>query len=390
MKVAILGGAGIQALGTIYDLLENTDVTKILIADADLAKAEARVRAIGDERLAVASVDLANEEATAKVIEDYDVVINCGPAFLCPTVTRAALRVGKNYVDLGAWPEQTEEQLKLHPEFEKAGITAILGMGSAPGISNMMALVGVEQLDTVQDIDIIIAMRDFTQYASPLVWPYALDTILDEYTKEPIIVRDGIVTRIPPLVNEPVIFEEPIGLAYPMYTIHPEPITLYESFRDKGCRNTSFRIALPEEFHRKIKFLVELGFGRDEPIQLGNLMVSPRQVLLALAAQLKPDTNTEREQYSVTRVVVRGEKNGQRIELTVEMYVGSMKRWNIPAGALKTSVPPSIVAQMLAHGQVKKKGVFPPEKCLDTRTFFAQLAKRGMEVYWKTTRHYPC
>ncbi|MGY6211133.1 saccharopine dehydrogenase family protein [Cytobacillus firmus] len=386
MRIIVIGGAGIQALGTIYDLLENTEVKEVVVGDILLEKAEERVKQLADSRLSAKKINVLNEEETAEIIKDFDVVINSGPAFLCPNVTRAALRAGVNYVDLGAWPEETEEQLSLSAEFEAKGITAVLGMGSGPGISNMMALAGAEQLDTVSDIDITIAMKDFTKYDSPLVTPYMLDTIIDEYTLNPVVVKDGVITTIDPLISRPVEFKEPIGLAHPVYTIHPEPVTLYKSFKDQGCRNTTFSIALPKEFHEKIEFLVRLGFGSKESINMGGVEVSPRQALLSVVNQLTPP-KVDKEQYSVTRVDVTGTKDGRNEKVVVEVYVGTEKKWNIPAGALKTSVPPSIVAQMLAKGQVKHKGVHPPEKCIETVPFFKELAERGMEVYSYKVEH---
>ncbi|MGE6610281.1 saccharopine dehydrogenase family protein [Peribacillus sp. NPDC076916] len=386
MKIIVIGGAGIQALGTIYDLLENDEVTEVMVADILIEKAEERAKQIGDPRLTAKQINVLNEEETANVIKGFDVIINSGPAFLCPNVTRAALKAGVNYVDLGAWPKETAEQLELTEEFEANGITAVLGMGSGPGISNMMALAGVEQLDTVSDIDITIAMKDFTEYSSPLVTPYMLDTIIDEYTINPVVVKDGEITKIAPLISRPVEFKEPIGLANPIYTIHPEPVTLYDSFKDQGCKNTTFSIALPKEFHEKVEFLVQLGFGSKEPINMGGAEISPRQALLTVANQLI-QPKVDKDQYSVTRVDVTGEKNGRKEKVVVEVYVGSEKKWNIPAGALKTSIPPSIVAQMLAKGQVKRKGVYPPEKCIETAAFFKELALRGMEVYSNKVEH---
>ncbi|MFJ7726911.1 saccharopine dehydrogenase family protein [Neobacillus sp. NPDC097160] len=386
MKIIVIGGAGIQALGTIYDLLENDEIKKVMIADILFEKAEERAKQIGDPRLTAKQINVLNENETADIIKDFDVVINSGPAFLCPNVTRAALKAGVNYVDLGAWPKETKEQLELAAEFEAKGITAVLGMGSGPGISNMMALAGVEQLDTVSNIDITIAMRDFTEYTSPLVTPYMLDTIIDEYTLNPVIVKDGVVTKIDPLISRPVEFKEPIGLTHPVYTIHPEPVTLYNSFKDLGCKNTTFSIALPKEFHDKVEFLVRLGFGSKEPINIGGIQLSPRQALLSVVNQLH-QPKVDKEQYSVTRVDVTGTKNGRNEKVVVEVYVGTEKKWNIPAGALKTSIPPSIVAQMLARGQIKCKGVYPPEKCIETSPFFKELALRGMKVYSNKVEH---
>jgi len=382
MKAVVIGGAGIQALGAIYDLLDCKEVTELLLADISLEKVRERVNLIGDKRLKAQQVNVLEEDETAEMIKGYDVVVNSGPAPFCPHVTRAALKAGVHYVDLGAWPKETQEQRDLSDRFAEKGITAVLGMGSAPGLSNMMALYGTEQLDQVTDVDIIIAMRDFTEHTSPFVWPYSLDTIMDEYVLNPVVVRNGEIGHLDPLVSEPIQFDHPIGLTYPVFTIHPEPVTLFESFKNLGCLNTSFRIALPEEFHKQVEFLVKLGFGSTELIDMGGAKVSPRQALLSVVSKL-PQEKVERKQYSVTRVTVTGRKNERKKKVEVEMYVGTAKRWNLPAGALKTSIPLSIVAQMLGKGQVDKKGVYPPELCVPTDLFFKELAARGMEVFSK-------
>ncbi len=40
----------------------------------------------------------------------------------------------------------------------------------------------------------------------------------------------------------------------------------------------------------------------------------------------------------------------------------------------------SIVAQMLAKGEILKKGVLPPEIAIKPEPFFAELAKRGVKI----------
>ena len=43
-------------------------------------------------------------------------------------------------------------------------------------------------------------------------------------------------------------------------------------------------------------------------------------------------------------------------------------------------MPASIGTQMLGKGEIRTKGVLAPEGCVDTTRFFAEIAKRGMEV----------
>ena len=55
---------------------------------------------------------------------------------------RACLEAGCHYIDLGGLYWLTGQQLELHDEFERAGLLALLGMGSSPGKTNVMARQG--------------------------------------------------------------------------------------------------------------------------------------------------------------------------------------------------------------------------------------------------------
>jgi len=46
----------------------------------------------------------------------------------------------------------------------------------------------------------------------------------------------------------------------------------------------------------------------------------------------------------------------------------------------RTGHSPSIGARMLCKGEIKKRGVFPPERGIDPKLFFRELAKRELEV----------
>jgi saccharopine dehydrogenase-like NADP-dependent oxidoreductase len=46
-----------------------------------------------------------------------------------------------------------------------------------------------------------------------------------------------------------------------------------------------------------------------------------------------------------------------------------------------TGVSASIGGIMLAKGEIKKKGVMPPEDCIQPRKFFNELEKRGIPIH---------
>ena len=72
--------------------------------------------------------------------------------------------------------------------------------------------------------------------------PYALQTLIDELTLPPVVIRDGEAVEIEPLAPAGVVdFGDPIGEAETIYTLHSEMLTFADSF---GCREGSFRLSL--------------------------------------------------------------------------------------------------------------------------------------------------
>ncbi len=108
--------------------------------------------------------------------------------------------------------------------------------------------------------------------------------------------------------------------------------------------------------------------------------VSPRKFLLSLLNEL-PAPEGDADDCDVIRVEVHGKKNGLKVECRVESIIRPHSRWSVSAGALDTGVPASIIAQMIAAGQVKERGVLPPEVCIEPEPYFRELALREMKVY---------
>ena len=90
-------------------------------------------------------------------------------------------------------------------EFEQAGLLAILGMGSSPGKTNVMARRACRELTgsdfgPVESIDVIAGGRDLSP-PDGLSAPYAVRTLVDELTMSPIVIRDGETVEIEPMAS---------------------------------------------------------------------------------------------------------------------------------------------------------------------------------------------
>jgi saccharopine dehydrogenase (NAD+, L-lysine-forming) len=388
---AVVGGAGAMGRLTVRDLVETCALSdEVVIADFDLEKASAlaasfqggrrpRVRAVG--------IDVTDHAAAARALAGAFVVVNAVQYQRNLDVMETALAVRAHYVDMGGLFHTTRKQLALDPRFKAAGRTAILGMGAAPGIANLLARHGAERLDEVREIHIRVGSMDETRYdPSPaLAISYSLKTILEEFSSEPAVFTKGRFQFVAPLSGAgPHRFPKPVGLRHPMYTLHSEVATLPLSYRDRGIREVSFKIAFDPEFLDRVRFLRDLGLASHELLDVGGVKVRPVDVVNKVAMNQPPVKQVGRvKQYEVVRAIVKGTKQGKKVTWVVDCHTRGMPEWGLGLD-VDTGSPPAVAAQMLAAGEITVTGAVPPEVCVPCGPFFERLELRKMEL--KVTR----
>ena len=167
---------------------------------------------------------------------------------------RASLEAGCHYLDLGGLYGITGRQLELSGEFERAGLLAILGIGSAPGKTNLMAKAACDRLGGSLDFAHVIAAGRDMSPPEGLRIPYALRTLIDELTLPPVVLREGKPVELEPLSDGgEVDFGDPIGAGETIHTLHSELRTFGSSF---GCREASFRLSLPPALLAELRELI--------------------------------------------------------------------------------------------------------------------------------------
>ena len=196
MKITVLGGAGAMGQVAVKDLVESKATKEVVIADFSLEKANEIKEHIGSAKIQTTFADLNDKSSLVKAFTGSAVVINSTPYQFNVKAMEAALDANCHYLDLGGLFHVTRKQLELHDKFKQKNLLAILGMGAAPGLTNVMARYAADDLDTVETIDMIVAGVDFTKHNHPCLPPYALDTILDEYVMEPWVFEDKLENYI--------------------------------------------------------------------------------------------------------------------------------------------------------------------------------------------------
>ncbi len=378
MHIIVTGGAGAMGRIAVRTLLEMEDVDQVTIADYSEERAREVAASLNSSKIQVRQIDVNDEERLRGLLRGADALLNAVEYVFNLPVLRACIKERIHYADLGGLFHMTRRLLELRAEAEAAGITAIVGMGGTPGVTNLLARLAVDRLDRVDTIQVQLGCSDATPSTAPLVAPYSIRTILDEFTKEPQVFQDGTWYPQRPLSGqEEMDFPAPVGRTAAVYSLHSECATFPLSFRDKGIRHVSFKIAFPGDFVTKLKFLIDLGFGGTEPITVQGVPVVPREVLASLLETF-PAEDVEPQDCDVLRIVARGTSGGQPLEITNQIVVLPYRRWGISAGALDTGTPLAIAGRMLANGEITHRGVFGPEAGVPTEPFFRQLARYDM------------
>ena len=380
MHIVVLGGAGAMGRVTVRTLTEYEDVDQITLADYNEERAREVAATFHSNNVEVKQIDVNDFERLCVLIRGADVVLSAVDYLFNQLILKACLQEKAHYADLGGLFHMTRTLMNMHAEVEAAGITAILGMGGTPGITNLLARAAVDKLDRVDSIKVQLGCSDTTPSNAPLVAPYSIRTILDEFTKSPQVFENGTWHPQQPLTGqEELIFPLPVGRATAIYSLHSECATFPSSFQDKGIRYVSFKIAFPNDFLTKLKFLVDLGFGSNEPINVRGSKVSPREMLAKLLEMI-PVEDVEPQDCDVLRIVANGQADGKLVEITNQVVVLPYRRWGISAGALDTGVPLAIAGHMLARGEIIRRGAFGPEMCVPLEPFFRELARYNMHV----------
>ena len=379
MRIVVLGGAGKMGSIAVSALTKEDRVDEIVIADFNTKTAQEVADYLNSPKISVQYADVNDHAGLVKVLQGADTCLNATVYYTNLQVMEACLEAGVHYTDLGGLFHTTLKQLELSERFAERGLSAVLGMGSAPGIPNIQARYAADRLDTMEYIHIYDGIKP--PPPDDLRFTYAVPTILDEMNLPPIVYRDGEFVEVEPLTGfEDYQFAEPLGILPMHYSLHSEVATLPRTFKEKGVRECFFKInywGMSKETVEKVRVLGEFGFNSTEPIVVRGVEVAPRDFLVAMMQYfvpsvlefLAPPKNQPPDWVKEIVTEVKGSRDGK--EVIYRLGTLTVK------GALPTGTAPALAAIWLAEGKVPA-GVHPPEAALDPVPFFKDLEKHGI------------
>lgn len=348
MAKIIVIGAGMVGSAMARDLAVNHQVTS---ADRNT---EALGKLNSEFGINALTLDVTDKAALQSAVSAFDLVVCAVPGFLGFRTLRWIIEAGKNVVDISFFPENS---LELDALAKEHGVTALVDIGVAPGVDNLILGYYNERmkLDTFECL--VGGLPKVKKWPFGYKAPFSPVDVIEEYMRPARYVENGHVVIREPLTDAELIEFDKVG-------------TL-ESFNTDGLRSIVHTMAHIPNMKEKtlrypghidlIKALKASGFFSDKKIIIDDMEIRPIDVtskILIDEWKLQP----EEEEFTVMRVTVVGTiEDGRRKRIIYNLYDAYDPETKVSSMSRTTGYTCTAAANLLLEGKFAEKGVFPPE-----------------------------
>ena len=383
MEVVELG-CGVCGLVCAGHLAKHARVNHLILADRTTKDARALASRLPGDRVSVQEVDGTDPSALRSLLKGVDIVVASMPWRLNRIVLETAAACGVHYLDFGMPFDGTG------PEFDEAdarcrdaGISALVGMGMEPGISDVFAMHAATKLDRVDEAQVYdgdtasVEGVEFFSTWSPV-------DLLDEMSVPAAVFEDGTLRFLPPMSSKQTYaFPDPVGPLVVYQTNHDETYFLPRAL--PTLRRASFHIFIDPAWVEAGATLRRIGLLRKEPLDVRGTSVRPLDVVAA--ALPLPKVLADRIRGTAMFVVeVTGEKDGRpaRVRLWASLsYEDAYRLHDTNATAYLVGTGGAVATEMLLDGEVAEKGLVIPER-LSPASYLPRLRSKGIDFREET------
>jgi saccharopine dehydrogenase (NAD+, L-lysine-forming) len=362
-----------------------------VVADYSADRADA---CVVDSRFSAVTVDASSVSSVSELCRAHRIthVFNAvDPRFVLP-IFEGALAAGADYLDMAmslSTPDVQEpysrtgvklgdDQFARHELWAERDRLALVGIGVEPGLSDVFARYAADHLfSSIDEIgvrdgaNLVVDGYDFAPTFS--IW-----TTIEECLNPPVIweADRGWYTTEP--FSEPEVFDFPEGIG-PVECVNVEHEEVLLIPRWVPARRVTFKYGLGNEFIEVLRTLHKLGLSSVSPVRVGDVTVSPRDVVAACLpdpAGLGPRMRGK----TCAGTWVRGlDPSGAPLEVYLYHVVDnewSMREYGHQAVAWQTAINPVVALELLASGAWSGRGVLGPE-AFDSVPFLNLLTEYG-------------
>jgi lysine 6-dehydrogenase len=376
MKILVLG-AGRMGHGAVYDLVHNSPaVSAVTVADFALEKAAAVAERVGGAKVTPRRIDVADYAAVVDLMRPHDAAISCVNYWHNVELSKAAIETGTNFCDLGGNNYIVDEQLAMNERAKIADINIIPDCGLAPGMVSILAMRGASRFDEIEEIHIRVGgLPQNPQPPLNYQLVFSVEGLINEYVEAARVIRDGKITEVASMTElESLSFDGFPPLE--AFQTSGGTSTLPETFLGQ-IRELDYKTIRYAGHCEKFKTMIDLGLCSSEELEIGYAKVTPRRVFGEL---LQKNLPADEPDYVLVRLEFVGKTGGETNRLRCDIVDKFDEATGLSAMMRTTAFPASIIAQMMASGNVSERGATPQEKAIDAEKFVAELARRNIEI----------
>lgn len=369
-KINVLG-TGIVGSAAAFDLVRRGH--EVAVADTD-GSAAARC----GEELGIShqTIDAGDSSAVARFIAGCDAVVSAVPYGYGTVVAESAVATRCHYLDFGGNPSVVARQLLLDARAREAGIAVVPDCGLAPGFANVLTFSAVERLgDGPVDV---VGLRVGGLPIDPvgtLEYQLAFSPggLVNEYAEPCEVLRDGAYATREPLTG----FEEVAWEGWgPLEAFHTAggSSSLPRLFEGR-VRHLDYKTLRYPGHGRIFRAMLELGMFRETPVQIGDISLAPRAMLLE---RLKTALPSGQPDVVLLRAWAEAERDGEMRKAGYQVVDRHDGRFS--AMARTTAFPTTALAHLLATGKIDTIGAATMDATASADDLIPELAETGIVI----------
>jgi saccharopine dehydrogenase (NAD+, L-lysine-forming) len=391
-KVLVIGAGGVGSVAVHKMAMWSDMFPEITLASRRVSKCDAIAASVKNRTgvtIATAELDADDIEATTRLIEktDASLVVNLALPYQDLNIMEACLIAGANYLDTANYEPLDEAKFEYHwqwayqEKFEKAGLTALLGSGFDPGVTNVFtAYIAKHHVDNMQTLDILDCNGG--DHGQPFATNFNPEINIREVTAPARHWQNGAWVETPALSHKQS-FDFPQVGARNMYLMYHEELeSLSKHFPE--LTRARFWMTFGDAYLTHLNVLENIGMTSIEPILYEGQEIVPLQFLKAVLPEPSGLGETTKGKTCIGNIV-SGTHQGK--PKTVYLYnvcdhedcfseVGSQ------AVSYTTGVPAMIGASLILDKSWHKPGVWNMEQ-FDPDPFMDRLNLYGLP--WHVT-----
>jgi len=346
-KIIVLG-AGRIGKAIAIDLAQQHHVTAV---DKDNAALETLQQT--DNSIQTSQLDLINSKQLASAIKSADLVISAVPGFMGFQVLQQIISANKNVIDISFFPE---DALSLDKLAKQHRVSAIVDMGVAPGMSNLILGYHNQSMQVSEFLCMVGGLPKHPKPPFNYKAPFSPVDVIEEYTRPARIVVGGKQITKPALSDL-----EQIEFAH---------VGILEAFNTDGLRTLlSTMPSIPTMVEKTLRYpghaeliqtMQNIGFFSPDPITEIGHHVRPLDITAQL---LKKHWLLEKNEpeFTVMRIKISGTEQGKNITYLYDLYDEYDPFTQTTSMARTTGYACTAAANLVLDKPFDLMGVIPPE-----------------------------